>query len=150
MNPIDNPTNYNTTNILYPTNPAASTPDEFDWLQFLLDCEFLDSIAPKVAVTTEYNELQAALEVISPFSNSSVDTTEQLLESTPATTTSNSTKKESKKRKREQKKNEFFEQVVSLMTHNIETNPLFSPRKCTKYSPKSTPYDHMKLSFSFQ
>lgn len=55
----------------------------------------------------------------------------------------------SKKRRRTAKKTSFMEEVVSKMEKNSE-NPNFCPRKCTKYAPKSTPYDHLKHEFTLE
>ncbi len=55
--------------------------------------------------------------------------------------------KQSKKRRNQYNGDEFKELVVSTMSYLLETNPNFAPRKCTKYSAKSTPYDGMKQSF---
>ncbi len=119
-------------------NPASYT-EELDWFQAVLNNDLLSSLLSDVFYNTELLEPISIAVEEKPQEQLQHQTVQPTLE-----------QKESKKRKREEKKNEFFEEVLSAMSRNIESNPEFKPRKCTKYSPKQTPYEHLKHTFSLE
>ncbi len=119
--------------------------EELDWYQALLDDNFFETFSSIDVQSAETVSQPLIFEdPVAPMNP------EEHCQQQVSDDTSTAAKRETKKRKREQKKNDFFEEVFSAMSENIESNPNFKPHKCTKYSAKGTPYDHLKYTFSLQ
>ncbi len=115
---------YNTTH-----HQLYATLEELEWLQVLVQLLEMPSYGSNQPSTTTFHSNTPTKDYCSKVS-------------CPKPNTVESVKKE--------KRSEFKEQVASAMAHHMEVNPNFIPRKCTKYSPKSTPYDRMKKDFLLQ
>ncbi len=112
-------------------------------LELLIEENLFQSKSIEPIYQAQAHELTAPQSIPCPLTTPSVST--ELEQVQPTETTSN----KRSKRKRDTKKNQFLEEMTEALSQNLE-NPSFVVRKCTKYSPKSTPYDHLKNTITFQ